>query len=624
MHPLHPHDPPTVGPFHLLGRLGEDLEVRRYLAEAEDGSKVTLSVARPDRATDPDFRASFARRIEAVRTADSPYLCPIMDAEPHGVVPWAASARPAGDSLAELWGRHDDTAPPPLVPLMRGLAQGLADLHAAGATYGPFGAADVRPTGRGMGFTGPVPVEVAGTTEAFGAAGTSEAARDVHSWAELITESAADSEGVPLRLRRLVEVCLDPNPGLRPSASDLVRMLDETGVWASPGRQGSQGKNPESRRGHSIRRWLPFIAGGLALAAVATAGLVLLRDRTEATDEGTEANADCGEASPFLPEGEEIPDAAEVSFATFSPDGDILAVQVIPHGVTLWDWREVAPTAFVTPHEDGYGQEDPLFTPEGCGLVTSLIYDSSEHDQTVVTYDLLTETTTDHIAREENESPLDSEAPSVTGDFVAVGPDGSLALFMESGETRIVEAKGTAPVTTLEAGHVLDSAFLDAERLATFDGRAITVWDTDTGESLHKVQPASENEFAPGPGENEIVYVQSGQVIRWDLAANAEVDSFTLPDHPGAADSFLYELTVDADNGRVFIAWQETLDESAGEYAIHNHLWDLDTGEDVLPDDVVFRRMALHPDGEVIAAVDTDSLVLLDPDDFEVVDTLIP
>lgn len=622
MDPLHPHDPPMVGPFHLRGRLGEDLEVRRYLAEAEDGSKVTLAVARPERATDPDFRASFARRIEVVRTADSPYLCPIMSAEPHGVVPWAAAARPAGDSLAELLERHDDAAPTPLVPLMRGLAQGLADLHAAGATYGPFGAADVRPTGRGMGFTGPVPAEAAGTTEAFGAAGTSEAARDVHAWAELVTESAADPERVPLRLRRLVEVCLNPDPGLRPSAADLVRMLDETGVWARPVRQGS---NPGSRQGHTIRRWLPFVACGLVLAAVATAGLVLLRDRTGATGEGAEADADCGETSLFPLEEEETPDDADVSSATFSPDGDTLAVQAIPHGITLWDWRESTPTAFVTPHEDGYGQGDPLFTPDGCGIVTSLMYDSSEHDQTVVTYDLLTDTSTDHVAREKDEGPLASEAPSVTGDFVTVGPDGSLALFMESGETRIVEAEGTTPVTTFETGHVLDSAFLDAERLATCDGRVITVWDTDTGERLHKVQPASENKFAPGPGEDEIVYVQSDRVIRWDLAENTEVDSFTLPDHPGAADSFLFELTVDAESGRVLVAWQETVDESAGEYSIHSHVWDLDTGEDVLPEDVDFRRVALHPDGEVISAVDTDgALVLLNPDTFEVLDTLIP
>ncbi|MGW5877530.1 hypothetical protein ACWFMI_13405 [Nocardiopsis terrae] len=627
MDPLHPHDPPSVGPFLLLGRLTEDPDVRRYLARAEDGSEVTLAVARPNRATAPDFRAAFARRIEAVRVADSAHLCPVVAAEPHGAVPWAAAARPTGDSLDELLERHGDTVRAALVPLVRGLAQGLADLHAAGAAYGPFGAADVCPTGGGMGFAGPVPA-----ADADGPAG---AARDVHAWAELVT-ALAGTEGVPLRLRQLVEVCLHPDPGLRPSAADLVRMLGGTGVGTPPvqetreGAQQAPEEAPAPAGRTPVRRWLPLLAGGLVLAAVATTGTVLLRDRAGGADDvprdgaeagsdvGAEADVDCLDATAF-PLEEEIPDDLSVAYGAFSPDGDVLAVQGFQHGISLWDWREGVPVGFVAPAPE-HERTPPLFTPQGCGIVAPVFYDLDTMDRTVVTYDLVTGAETDHVERPEDGGIPASDPPDA--DLVAVAPDGTLALSMRSGETRVVPAGGTEPVNTVETGLAHDLAFLDEDRLAVLGGTAITVWDTGSGEELHKVEPTSEYHFAAGPGDDEVVHVHQDRVILWDFAERAEVASFTLPEYPGGFESYIVDLTVDADRDRVFVSWQEEVEP--GEYERHNHVWDLATGEDVLPDGLDYYRAVPHPNGEVIAVVTADDgLDLLDPDTFEVVDTIV-
>ncbi|GAA1087607.1 hypothetical protein GCM10009605_26930 [Nocardiopsis composta] len=97
MDPLHPHDPPAIGPFRLLGRLGEDAGTRRYLAEAADGTEATLAVARPERAADPLFRDAFARRVAAVRTWP-PSPMPNRTGRCRGRPPPAPPARPSPSS----------------------------------------------------------------------------------------------------------------------------------------------------------------------------------------------------------------------------------------------------------------------------------------------------------------------------------------------------------------------------------------------------------------------------------------------------------------------------------------------------------------------------------------------
>ena len=647
MEPLHPHDPPTVGPFGLRGRLGEDPDTRRYLAEAEDGSEVTLAVARPHRATDPDFRAAFARRIEAVHRADSPVLARIVAAEPHGAVPWAAAARPLGEGVDVLLGPHADAVRAALGPLAARLARGLADLHAAGAAYGPFGQADVRLNESGTMLAGPVP-----------AADADQAPEDVRAWAELVT-ALAGGKGVPLHLVQLVDLCLQPDPKLRPSSSDLVRMLGasgaqgvsgdararatgeagegrgtgEAGEAGEAGATGATGATGEADATRSLRkrlaRWgLPFAAVGLVLVTVTAVGVLSLREEqgTAASENGPEAAGtpdSCLEATGF-PLEEEIPEPLPVHHSAFSPDGDLLAVQAYQYGTTLWDWREGEAVGLITPVE-GHGRSDPLFTPDGCGVVLPVFYDLDTMKQTALTYDLVTGTATDHVPRaEEDGNTLVPDTPDISS--VAVGPDGSLALWAGTEEgMRILPAGGTEPVSSWDPGQVHDSAFLGAERLATLGGNAITVWDTASGERLHKVEPTSEFLFAAGPGEDEIVHVHQDRVIVRDFVERTEVASFTLPGYPGDTDSFLLDLVADADRDRVFVAWQEVVNSAEDEYATHSHVWDLNTGEDVLPDEVVFRRVALHPDGEVVAAVipGDDSLMLLDPDTFEVVDTVV-
>ncbi|MFL1429382.1 MULTISPECIES: WD40 repeat domain-containing protein [unclassified Nocardiopsis] len=689
MDPLHPHDPPVIGAFRLLGRLGEDADVRRYLAEGEDGAAVTLAVVRPGRAAEPGFRTAFARRIEAVRTARSAHLAPLAAAEPHGAAPWAAAFR-SGESLSGKGptGLPDRNALPALA---LGLARGLADLHAAGAAYGPFTARDVLTgrTGDGEGTTcgndgagpggsgrergnagghgddgagrsssgsgrergnaggrgddgvgrsssgsgsgrereggngggagrngngvmlaGPVP-----------AADADAAAEDVRSWAEVLV-SIAGPEGVPLLLHPLVDLCLNPDPRLRPSAADLVRMLDGPASPPAPA-------TPTATSGHgrpARRPLLPLLAAGLALAAIASTGAVLLRDRaTEGTGSAEEAaptatdTPDCSDATGFAPP-ENVSGGFAAQDLAFSPDGTLLATSAARHGATLWDWREKTPVAHVS-SPDRFPRS-PVFSPLGCTVVVLEYRDPENNGLRVVGYDLLTGTATDHFEQEQPMNGPFGRRPA-EAKSVAVGPDGRVLVGTYGQQALLFEPDGTEPALFLESSMTHATAFLDADRGAALAGGAITVWDVNTGEALHTVRPTSGFTFVPVPGTDDVVHVVHDRLVRWNTVERVEVASFALPGYDGFENPGVHTLSLDAERGRVFVSWGGQVD---GDNAGRSNVWDMATGEDVLPADAQrYHRMAFHPDGgPVAAATGDDTVVLLDPETLEEVDTLFP
>ena len=65
VHPLIPGDPPHVGPYRVLGRLGAGGHGVVYLAQADDGSQVALKVLRA--ALDEQARRRFLREFDVLR-----------------------------------------------------------------------------------------------------------------------------------------------------------------------------------------------------------------------------------------------------------------------------------------------------------------------------------------------------------------------------------------------------------------------------------------------------------------------------------------------------------------------------------------------------------------------------
>src|SRR6266699_2643012 len=94
-------DPRSVGPYHLLGRLGAGGMGHVYLGRASRGRLVAVKVIRPELAGEPGFRTRFAREVSAARNVSGLFTALVIDADVQGPMPWLATAYVAGPSLAE-------------------------------------------------------------------------------------------------------------------------------------------------------------------------------------------------------------------------------------------------------------------------------------------------------------------------------------------------------------------------------------------------------------------------------------------------------------------------------------------------------------------------------------------
>ena len=514
MLPLHPHDPPSVGPYRLHARLGEDACARVYLGSASGRDPVAVRVVRPEYATDPDFRAAFGRLVQSANASDSAYVCRVREADLRGAVPWAAVSRPLGPTLSGLVGARGPLPVEALHTLALTLAQALADLHAAHRVHGSLWPDGVLVAREGAlladaGLEWAVgDVEARAPHPSFAAPeGGASPATDVFSWAATVSYAASGVEGaaglpsVPLQLRGLIDTCLKRSPSLRPSAADLVRMLGgpvEPAPWPpavlaavetaaeaqrgavetattddgptageeADGRPGRDGKHDGKQGGKHGRRLLPLAAGGLALVLVAGGGAYWGLTRSSEGDPGTgtEAaepdglitDAGCLEGDGYpVPDGEVDGAAAEATATAFSPDGDVLAVATDEYGLMVWDWRTGEEVARPAPRADA--RVPPVFAPVGCVIAAPTPVDYPGEDfpvQVTHTYDLPSGTTTEHLGPQRGPDTPEggwSTTPRST-QALAFSPDGSLLAIGLEGPMAASDADSVGLVDTTGGG----------------------------------------------------------------------------------------------------------------------------------------------------------------------------
>jgi serine/threonine protein kinase len=81
---LRPQDPRSVGPYHLLGRLGSGGMGQVFLGRSAGGRLVTVKVIRPDLGGEPGFRTRFAREVAAARNVSGLFTALVVDADVEG------------------------------------------------------------------------------------------------------------------------------------------------------------------------------------------------------------------------------------------------------------------------------------------------------------------------------------------------------------------------------------------------------------------------------------------------------------------------------------------------------------------------------------------------------------
>ncbi|GHD25441.1 hypothetical protein GCM10007147_22770 [Nocardiopsis kunsanensis] len=683
MHPLHPHDPPRVGPYRLRARLGEDTCSRVYLATAPEHPPVALKVARSGLVPEPSFRPAFTDLVAATRPLRSPYVAGVLDADTEGPAPWVAVTRPFGPTLAECVHAHGPLPAAALAPLALAMAQGLADLHAVGHAHGSLWPGGVLLTEHGAVLADPgferVVADLHGRAPhpAFAAPeGGAAAATDVFSWARTLcfaasgVEGPAGSDRVPMQLRGVVDACVEENPDLRPTAADLVRILGgptAPGPWpeglaevvrrsAGTGRQVlTAGEETGKKRGRG--KTVGLTAAGLAVAVLAGTGAVWVLNggqedaggegsdggRATTEDTGLISDVSCLDADLEAPESPvEDLDAIDVSF---SPDGDALLISSFRHGLTVWDWREG--TEIARPGGGFTDTDSGEFAPVGCMVAAQqpTPFDTDDYDRPVLhTHDLPSGDTRQQLGPQSQRVLDELEPPRRAEDF-AFSPSGEQMALAVAHDTTLGDGEQLPPVGIVDmaAGElehewsdddslVSGLEFLDEDRVVVSTAGPLELRDAETGEVLETLRDHTSYEFTTVPGTTRVLYRSNEHLVLWDFEEDAEIDRFPVPDyHEVYNDEFGYPtgMSVDTELGLAHFSWGEAdsaLIESSGrEYEHHGHLWDLETGEDLAEEEsgLMPRPVDFHPGQEVIASVNAEGDVdLLDPETFEITATL--
>jgi hypothetical protein len=259
MKALGPDDPRVIGEYRLRAQLGSGGMGRVYLGLSPAGRAVAVKVVNPDLAGDAEFLHRFGQEVAAARAVSGIYTAPVVASGLNESPPWLATAFVPGPSLDQVVSEHGPLPEPALWPLLAGLTEALAAIHACGvvhrdlkpanvllATDGPrvidFGISRATDgtvlTAAGVvfgtpGFMSPEQAEgkPAGpasdifalgcviTYAATGAGpfGTGTAAAVLYR----VVHAEAALDGVPLALREILSGCLAKDPAARPAPAAL-------------------------------------------------------------------------------------------------------------------------------------------------------------------------------------------------------------------------------------------------------------------------------------------------------------------------------------------------------------------------------------------------------------------
>ncbi len=248
-----------IGGYRLLAPIGEGGMGVVHLAQAPDGKRVALKVLRPHVVGDSEARERLAREVSSLKRVSSPRIAEIIDADPHGPVPFVVTRYVPGLSLYHHVAEEGPIGGTDLLHFADALAEALQAVHHVGVLH-----RDIKPTNVLMEGRSPVLIDfglarvaedprLTQTGWLLGTPGylapeilygdDASVASDVHAWAATVVFAATgrppygkgpamaimdrvrrgehDLSGVPEPLGRVLRECLDPEPLERPTVREL-------------------------------------------------------------------------------------------------------------------------------------------------------------------------------------------------------------------------------------------------------------------------------------------------------------------------------------------------------------------------------------------------------------------
>ncbi|MFJ7987049.1 serine/threonine-protein kinase [Streptomyces sp. NPDC096351] len=148
--PLATGDPLRLGPYRLLGVLGEGGMGKVYVGRDGDGAPAAVKVLRPELAHDRHLAQRFVREADMARAVTSPGVARVLGAQTEGGRPWIAAEFLAGPTLDEAVRAYGPLDGPAVRALAARLARTLHDIHAAGLIH-----RDLKPANIVLTSTGP-------------------------------------------------------------------------------------------------------------------------------------------------------------------------------------------------------------------------------------------------------------------------------------------------------------------------------------------------------------------------------------------------------------------------------------------------------------------------------------
>ncbi|GAA2366288.1 hypothetical protein Cme02nite_30330 [Catellatospora methionotrophica] len=269
--PLTSHDPRSLGPYRLLGRLGKGGQGVVYLGVDGSERRVAVKTINVDLQHNPRAKAQFAKEIAAARRVTPFCTAQILFAEIDTELPFVVSEYITGPTLHQQVREHGPLAGNALYRLAVGTATALAAIHQAGIVH-----CDFKPDNVILGGDGPRVIDF-GIARALGAETMSGhvmgtvpymaperfhnvdvgPACDIFGWAATIGFASSgrgpfghdsmatvmarvlseppDLDNLTGTLRDLVVACLAKDQHARPTAQQLLmRLLGHEATPAAP------------------------------------------------------------------------------------------------------------------------------------------------------------------------------------------------------------------------------------------------------------------------------------------------------------------------------------------------------------------------------------------------------